>query len=122
MTSQSTSWRSVATQRAGRCTRLFTTRVAGCALGWRKRASPLTGQRESRSNIFRPRRMNPAARRPLLVCYDGSDHAKYAIETAATLCPGSHALVASVWQRLAGLDSIAWAGEPARDGELRRVR
>jgi nucleotide-binding universal stress UspA family protein len=50
---------------------------------------------------------------PLLVCYDGSDDAKYAIETAATLFPGGHALVVSVWQRLAGLDSIAWAGEPA---------
>src|SRR3954453_1083024 len=50
---------------------------------------------------------------PLLVCYDGSDDAKYAIETAAALFPGGHALVVSVWQRLAGLDSIAWAGEPA---------
>src|SRR5689334_5622095 len=52
-------------------------------------------------------------RGPLLVCYDGSDDAKYAIEIASTLFPGGHALVASVWQRLAGLDSIAWAGEPA---------
>jgi nucleotide-binding universal stress UspA family protein len=50
---------------------------------------------------------------PLLVCYDGSADAKYAIETAATLFPGGHTLVVSVWQRLAGLDSIAWAGEPA---------
>src|SRR3954463_5358051 len=58
-------------------------------------------------------RMAHGAGGPLLVCYDGSDDAKYAIETAATLCPGSHALVVSVWQRLAGLDSIAWAGEPA---------
>jgi nucleotide-binding universal stress UspA family protein len=49
----------------------------------------------------------------LLVCYDGSDDAKYAIETAATLFRGGHALVISAWQRLAGLDSIAWAGEPA---------
>jgi nucleotide-binding universal stress UspA family protein len=49
---------------------------------------------------------------PLLVCYDGSDDARYAIETAATLFPGGRALVVSVWQRLAGLDSIAWAGEP----------
>jgi nucleotide-binding universal stress UspA family protein len=49
---------------------------------------------------------------PLLVCYDGSDDAKYAIETAATLFPGGRTVVVSVWQRLAGLDSIAWAGEP----------
>jgi nucleotide-binding universal stress UspA family protein len=49
----------------------------------------------------------------LLVCFDGSDDAKYAIEIAAALFPGAHALVVSVWQRLAGLDSVAWAGEPA---------
>jgi nucleotide-binding universal stress UspA family protein len=49
---------------------------------------------------------------PLLVCYDGSDDAKYAIETAATLFPGGRTLVASVWQRLAGLGSISWTGEP----------
>src|SRR3954447_8378421 len=58
-------------------------------------------------------RMADGAGGPLLVCYDGSDDAKYAIETAATLFPGGHAVVVSVWQRLAGLDSIAWAGEPA---------
>jgi nucleotide-binding universal stress UspA family protein len=57
--------------------------------------------------------MNPATGQPLLVCYDGSNDAKYAIETAATLFPGGRALVVSVWQRLAGLDSVAWAGEPA---------
>jgi nucleotide-binding universal stress UspA family protein len=50
---------------------------------------------------------------PLLVCYDGSDDAKYAIETAAALFPGGRTLVVSVWQHLAGLDSISWAGEPA---------
>jgi nucleotide-binding universal stress UspA family protein len=50
---------------------------------------------------------------PLLVCYDGSDDAKYAIEAAAALFPGRHALVFSGWQRLAGLDSVVWAGEPA---------
>jgi nucleotide-binding universal stress UspA family protein len=58
-------------------------------------------------------RMAHGAGGPLLVCYDGSDDAKYAIETAATLFPGGRAVVVSVWQRLAGLDSIAWAGEPA---------
>jgi nucleotide-binding universal stress UspA family protein len=69
-------------------------------------------------------RMAHRAGGPLLVCYDGSDDAKYAIETAARLFAGRHALVVSVWQRLAGLDSIAWAGEPAglvNYGELDRV-
>jgi nucleotide-binding universal stress UspA family protein len=50
---------------------------------------------------------------PLLVCYDGSDDAKYAIETTATLFPAGRVVVVSVWQRLAGLESISWAGEPA---------
>jgi nucleotide-binding universal stress UspA family protein len=61
----------------------------------------------------RPAVRAPGAGGPLLVCYDGSDDAKYAIETASTLFPGGHALVISVWQRLAGLDTIGWAGEPA---------
>jgi len=55
----------------------------------------------------------------LLVCYDGSDDAKYAIETAAALFPGGHALVVSVWQRLAGLNTISWAGES--DGMVQSV-
>jgi nucleotide-binding universal stress UspA family protein len=66
----------------------------------------------------------PGANGPLLVCYDGSDDATYAIATAATLFPGAHALVVSIWQRLAGLDTIAWAGEPAgmvTSGELDRA-
>jgi nucleotide-binding universal stress UspA family protein len=73
----------------------------------------------SKDGAPRPREYSPARARmahasgPLLVCYDGSDDAKYAIETAATLFPGGCALVISVWQRLAGIDSINWAGEPA---------
>jgi nucleotide-binding universal stress UspA family protein len=66
----------------------------------------------------------PGACGPLLVCYDGSDDAAYALETAATLFPGAHALVVSIWQHVAGLDTIAWAGEPAgmvTSGELDRA-
>src|SRR6478672_696900 len=85
----------------------------------------------SKDGVPRPRehsavraRMAHAAGGPLLVCYDGSDDAKYAIETAATLFPGGHALVVAVWQRLGGLESIAWAGEPigmVNFGELERA-
>jgi nucleotide-binding universal stress UspA family protein len=57
--------------------------------------------------------MRARADGPLLVCYDGSDDANDAIETAATLFPGRRALVVSIWQRLAAVDSIAWAAEPA---------
>jgi nucleotide-binding universal stress UspA family protein len=74
----------------------------------------------SKDGAPRPREYSAARARmadvpggPLLVCYDGSEDAKYAIETAATLFPGGRALVISVWQRLAGIDSINWAGEPA---------
>src|SRR5215217_1107486 len=71
----------------------------------------------SKDGALQPRE-RPAVRArgaggPLLVCYDGSDDAKYAIETASTLFPGGRTLVVSVWQRLAGRDTIAWAGEPA---------
>ena len=36
---------------------------------------------------------------PLLLCYDGSDHAAYAIERAGALFAGQPALVVTVWQR-----------------------
>jgi nucleotide-binding universal stress UspA family protein len=35
---------------------------------------------------------------PLLLCYDGSEDAKHAIEHAGKLFPGRHALVVKVWQ------------------------
>jgi len=38
---------------------------------------------------------------PLLVCYDGSEHAKYAIARAASLFGKRSALVLTVWQPLA---------------------
>jgi nucleotide-binding universal stress UspA family protein len=54
-----------------------------------------------------------AADGPLLICYDGSDDARHAIEQAGSLLGGRHALVATVWQPAAGLGSIAWSGATA---------
>lgn len=56
--------------------------------------------------------------RPLLLCYDGSEDAKHAIESAANLLVNRHALVVTVWQPIAGLGSaglggVAWSGATA---------
>jgi nucleotide-binding universal stress UspA family protein len=48
---------------------------------------------------------------PLLICFDGSDHAKYAIRHAAGLLAVKAALVVTVWQPTAFLGGFAWAGE-----------
>jgi nucleotide-binding universal stress UspA family protein len=48
----------------------------------------------------------------LLICYDGSEDAKHAIERAGKLLPGRQALVVTVWQPIAGEASLAWAGAP----------
>ncbi len=50
---------------------------------------------------------------PLILCYDGSEDAKHAIERAGALFPGGHALVLTVWQTIAGLGSFAWSGATA---------
>ena len=47
---------------------------------------------------------------PLMLCYDGSDPAKHAIERAADLLRTRNALVLNVWQTTVGLGSFAWAG------------
>jgi nucleotide-binding universal stress UspA family protein len=47
---------------------------------------------------------------PLVVCYDGSEDAKHAIERAGDLLPDRHVLVVTVWQPIAGGASLAWAG------------
>lgn len=57
-----------------------------------------------------PRGHVEAADGPLLLCYDGSEDAKHAIERAGDLLRGRHALVLTVWQPIAGLGSFAWAG------------
>ena len=49
---------------------------------------------------------------PLLLCYDGSEHARHAIERAGALFAGRQALVVTVWQG-PQLGSLAWAGATA---------
>jgi nucleotide-binding universal stress UspA family protein len=52
----------------------------------------------------------PPADGPLLLCYDGSDDAKNAIERAGRLLGGRDALVVTVWHRTPALGSYAFAG------------
>jgi nucleotide-binding universal stress UspA family protein len=50
---------------------------------------------------------------PLLLCFDGSEDARHAIERAGALFAGRRALVATVWQPIADLNSLAWTGTTA---------
>jgi nucleotide-binding universal stress UspA family protein len=50
---------------------------------------------------------------PLLICYDGSADAKLAIKRAGDLLAAKPALVVTVWQPTAALDSFAWSGATA---------
>ena len=52
----------------------------------------------------------PTADGPLLLCYDGSEDAKHAIEFAGRLLSGRDALVVTVWQPTPALGSFAFAG------------
>lgn len=47
---------------------------------------------------------------PLILCYDGSEGAKRAIEHAGVLFPGSHAVVLTVWRSITSLGSLGWSG------------
>ena len=47
---------------------------------------------------------------PLLICYDGSEDARHAIERAGNLLPDRHTLVLTVWEPIVGGASLAWAG------------
>lgn len=49
---------------------------------------------------------------PLLLCYDGSEAAKYAIKTAGSLLALKQALVLTVWEPSALLASFGWSGAP----------
>src|SRR5215211_722379 len=53
---------------------------------------------------------------PLLLCYDGSEDAKHAIERAGALFAGRPALVLTVWQPARALDRVAWSDAAA--GEI----
>jgi nucleotide-binding universal stress UspA family protein len=50
---------------------------------------------------------------PLLLCYDGSDDARHAIQRAGALFAGRRALVVTVWQPPAIPSSLGFAGEAA---------
>jgi nucleotide-binding universal stress UspA family protein len=52
---------------------------------------------------------------PWLICYDGSENAKHAIERSRDLLRDRHAFVLTVWQPqpLAGGDAFAWLGAPS---------
>jgi nucleotide-binding universal stress UspA family protein len=54
-----------------------------------------------------------AAAGPLLLCYDGSEDAAYAIRRAGALFPDRRAAVLTVWQPTAGLGSLVWSAETA---------
>jgi nucleotide-binding universal stress UspA family protein len=63
-----------------------------------------------------------SANGPVLLCYDGSEDAAYAIQRAGALFPGRDALVVNVWRPTAGIDSLGFAGETASMvGELDRA-
>jgi len=54
--------------------------------------------------------MTSSPAHPLILCYDGSPHARRAIDFAARMFHGGFALVLTVWQPTAGLGSLAWSG------------
>lgn len=47
---------------------------------------------------------------PLVLCYDGSEDARHAVQRAGALFAGDHVLVLTVWQPPGGLGSFAWSG------------
>jgi nucleotide-binding universal stress UspA family protein len=55
----------------------------------------------------------PSGDRPVLIAYDGSPHARAAVEEAGRLLGGSEALVATVWQSLRPAGGMAVLGLPA---------
>ena len=61
----------------------------------------------------------------ILICYDGSDDAKAAIESASTLVSGEHAVVLTVWESFADLFTRTPGGYrhsvPADEQELDRA-
>ena len=54
--------------------------------------------------------MQLTADRPLIICYDGSEDAKYAVRHAGGLLDGSKALVLTVWEPTVLLSTFGWAG------------
>ena len=69
-----------------------------------------------------PRGHASSAHGPLLLCFDGSEDARRAIERAGALFAGRRALVVTVWQPIADLNSFAWTGPTASRGRPRRAQ
>jgi nucleotide-binding universal stress UspA family protein len=65
-----------------------------------------------------PRGHASRAHGPLLLCFDGSEDARRAVERAGALFAGRRALVATVWQPIADLNSFAWTGPTASPVDL----
>ena len=55
---------------------------------------------------------------PVLLCYDGSQDAQHAIQSAGALFPGRRALVVTVWQPTAVPSSLGFAGGAAGVADL----
>jgi nucleotide-binding universal stress UspA family protein len=55
---------------------------------------------------------------PLVLCYDGSENARHAIEQAGSFFPGRDVLVLTVWQPIAGLGTFAWTGATAGSADF----
>jgi nucleotide-binding universal stress UspA family protein len=67
--------------------------------------------------------MNATSTRPILACYDGSEGARHAIETAATLFPGHRAIVLHAWSPISVIVA-AYAGAialPSYDDDALQV-
>jgi nucleotide-binding universal stress UspA family protein len=52
-----------------------------------------------------------SADKPVVLCFDGSEDARYALQAAAKLFPDRHAVVLTVWQSLSSMQS-GMLGEP----------
>jgi nucleotide-binding universal stress UspA family protein len=65
-----------------------------------------------------PRGHASSAHGPLLLCFDGSEDARLAIERAGALFAGRRALVVMVWHPIADLNSFAWTGPAATAVDL----
>jgi len=65
-----------------------------------------------------PRGHASSAHGPLLLCFDGSEDARRAIERAGALFAGRRALVVTAWQPIADLNSFAWTGPTASPVDL----
>jgi nucleotide-binding universal stress UspA family protein len=65
-----------------------------------------------------PRGHTPGAGGPLLLCYDGSEDARRAIEVAGALFAGRRAVALTAWRPAAALRNLSWWAATARAAGL----